>query len=134
MNKQQQRIAIAKTIEDKIEWHDDVAYWKGAWSAVGAGNEYLAVIDPLSDLNVMHEAEKTLTDEQQIRFIRILCKSDVHYDECNALMPERNYDRESFVIDHLHGLGWDEVWCYCLRATAAQRAEAFLRTLNLWVD
>lgn len=61
--------------------------------------------DYLSDLNAMHEAEKVLTDEQDI----------LYFDEL-ALMTCGNTG--SFLI----------------HATAAQRAEAFLRTIDKWED
>jgi len=54
-----------------------------------------------NDLNAMHEAEATLTDDQLWRMARNI---------------ERN----------------DEQWYF--RATARQRAEAFLRTLGLWEE
>jgi hypothetical protein len=58
--------------------------------------------DPLNDLNAMHEAEK-------------------------VLVSRNNWE----LCDYVHKLhaattGWPAL------ATAAQRAEAFLRTLNLW--
>ena len=61
--------------------------------------------DYLNDLNAMHEAEKILTDDQHITYRNILAN----------------------VIG--------DVTFFCRKytsATAAQRAEAFLRTLNLW--
>jgi hypothetical protein len=63
--------------------------------------------DFLNDLNAMHEAEKTLTREQWTTY----------YDIIEGLNAEAGniYQKE-------------------LHATAAQRAEAFLRTLNLWTD
>lgn len=66
--------------------------------------------DYLNDLNAMHEAEKLIL----------------------------NYDAGSHgrYIDHLIdvcGKRKDETWHLAIfHATAAQRAEAFLRTLNLW--
>jgi hypothetical protein len=60
--------------------------------------------DYLKDLNAMHEAEKTLGDPQLF----------IEYE-----------DQLSTVMNHV---GW------CWHATAAQRGEAFLRTLNLWKD
>lgn len=65
------------------------------------------------DLNAMHEAEKVLTDEQW-----------------------NDYAHSLFDIAH----PWDdfglfeETVRYTAHATAAQRAEAFLKTLNLWQD
>ena len=63
--------------------------------------------DPLSDLNAMHEAEKVLTPEQQT-------------DYCSQL----------YFVTFKPGAK-DRDW-QAVSATAAQRAEAFLRTLNLW--
>jgi hypothetical protein len=57
--------------------------------------------DYCSDLNAMHDAERSLTDDQLWRMAREI---------------ERN----------------DEQWYF--RATARQRAEAFLRTLGKWEE
>jgi hypothetical protein len=57
--------------------------------------------DYCTDLNAMHEAETTLSDDQLWRMAREI---------------ERN----------------EEQWYF--RATARQRAEAFLRTLGKWED
>ena len=57
----------------------------------------------------MHEAEKALTHDQQMQYVRHLANP---WDTD----PNGNY--------------W-KMWL-CATATAAQRAEAFLRTLNLW--
>ena len=85
------------------------------WTQIGAG---LGWMHPrgydipccpayLTDLNAMHEAEKVLTEEQWPGYILTL----------NRIM--------NFTEDN-------DVWtCH---ATAAHRAEAFLRTLNLWDD
>jgi len=62
----------------------------------------LDVPDYLDDLNAMHEAEKTLGDPQ--------------------LWEEYG--------DNLERAMGEVGWIY--HATASQRAEAFLRTLNLW--
>ena len=75
------------------------------------GTEHLCpTYDPLSDLNAMHEAEKVLrgTDEQ-------------YYNE------REYYDRWTRYTVWLYNH-------YGVSATAAQRAEAFLRALNLWDD
>lgn len=62
----------------------------------------------LNDLNAMHEAEKVVQD---------LCP------EGETLCEQ--YESE---LDHIVGSG------YLIFATAAQRAEAFLKTLNLWEE
>ena len=71
--------------------------------------------DYLNDLNAMHEGEKLLTDER-----------------C-----QRQFDNLSNVTGaRLETLGTQYGVCHFMmyNATAAQRAEAFLKTLNLWTD
>ncbi len=60
--------------------------------------------DYLNDLNAMHEAEKVLTAEQEEIYHSILA------DMCSAVYAYR----------------------FAISATAAQRAEAFLKALDLW--
>lgn len=68
--------------------------------------------DYLSDLNAMHKAEKGLRDEGSITaYMRAI-------EEVFARM-----DRKAPAIEHLY-----------IRATAAQRAEAFLRALGKWEE
>ncbi len=59
----------------------------------------------LNDLNAMHEAEKVLTPGQRVTYIAIL-------------LP-------------ITGTVQQDLW-FCAHATAAQKAESFLRCLNLW--
>lgn len=61
--------------------------------------------DYLNDLNAMHEAESNLSHEQLLGFDRRL-----HIDICKGDFQK------------------------AIHATAAQRAEAFLKALNLWQD
>lgn len=72
--------------------------------------EHGDVPDYLNDLNAMHEAEKTLTKEQQRSFALILQ---------GRQMGGMDYLAQDFRAIH---------------ATAAQRAEAFLRTIGKWED
>ena len=78
----------------------------GKWS-----NDGLILRDPLNppdylnDLNAMHEAEKTLDYNQMNRYQNIELSCFVHTETT-----------------------------WICSATAAQRAEAFLRTLNLWKE
>jgi hypothetical protein len=62
------------------------------------------------DLNAMHEAEKLLTDEQWFRYRAELW----------------NITPRSFALPDCERA--------TIHATARQRAEAFLRTLNLWPE
>lgn len=74
--------------------------------------EWVPVPDYLNDLNAMHEAEKVLSDvtanDQFARYCGILnemlCPISCHGSRCG----------------------------FTIHSTAAQRAEAFLRTLGLW--
>jgi len=84
----------------------------------GAGDDYLSdhsdewpIPDYLNDLNAMHEAEKVLIGEQRTHYALLL------HDQTE---PARlTYLMRDFMVLH---------------ATARQRAEAFLFTLNLWDD
>jgi len=66
------------------------------------GAKAIATPDYLNDLNAMQEAENVLTNEQWWLFVEFLTE--------------------------IRGGGV----ALCISATAAQRAEAFLKTLNLW--
>jgi len=124
MTPEQQRIAIAEACGWKP---DDDGAGLNTWKASYCGNRLFGlrpsfrpdgtiasytvdcvVPDYLNDLNAMHGAEKSLTDRQHLTFRKQLW--DV-------------------VIKDKHDDEWDRCW---ISATAAQRAEAFLRTLNLW--
>lgn len=71
-----------------------------------ASTDWKVMPDYLSDLNAMHEAEKVLTVDERFSYVRKLCR----------LLAVSSAE---FAFIH---------------ATAAQRAEAFLRTLGLWKD
>ena len=68
-----------------------------------------ALPDYFNDLNAMHEAEKMLTEEQRIAY------SDCTYDI--ALKAQKETGKWRWIS-----------------LTAAQRAEAFLRTLGKWEE
>lgn len=104
MTKEQQRVAIAEA----CGWTcDRDGNWKDANRKYGING---CPPNYLNDLNAMHEAEKSLTREQAV----------MHGD---LLAVECGYGKkgEFNFYDAAH-------------ATAAQRAEAFLRTLNLWKE
>lgn len=113
MNPEAQRIAVAEAcgwkIADRV--HPDIklqAYL--CW--IRPGNEEWQeeeLPDYLNDLNAMHDAVTSLDQSQKNYFVNIL--DDLIETE---KQPERDF-----------------AWC---NATAAQRAEAFLRTLNLWKE
>ena len=109
MNPEEQRIAIAKACGWEVR---EIIYNNGtAKSWVSKGKE--PIPDYLEDLNAMHEAVKQLP-----------IKSNFAYHLRRVMgMPE--YPTEEQVTH------WSTM---AINATAAQRAEAFLKTLNLWED
>lgn len=74
------------------------------------------VPDYLNDLNAMHNAEMSLTvdqkDDFQDNLWRVVAEKPEQVDGRKTIGDWRNYTH----------------------STAAQRAEAFLKTLNLWVE
>ena len=113
MKPEQQRIAIAEacgwTQPEQGYWKDpDGHEWQvmHGWQTYKDGTDILP--DYLSDLNAMHEAEKVLN-----KTLRLFYQS--------RLMKLQKADLVAGF------------W-FLIHATAAQRAEAFLRTLNLWKD
>jgi hypothetical protein len=106
MKPHRQRIAIAKACGFKCsEYLDELAQLVA---------EFMP--DYLKDLNAMHEAEKTLTDEQIARWQRDLwltCENDFYaLEACAPPIVLRRF----------------------ISATSAQRAEAFLRTIGKWEE
>lgn len=107
MTPEQQRIAIAEA----CGWHyssfaaqDVKLHAILSWIRPGNADwQPECLPDYLNDLNSMHEAEKSLTPAQWVSYWSFL--------EPLACQPNNTS---------------------ILHATAAQRAEAFLRTLNLW--
>lgn len=82
------------------------------WAVINEGPEYV------TDLNAIHTAERTLTNDQRRQYILFLI--EVH--------PLR-YDPFADVSED--GDGYMKVF-FLANATAPQRAEAFLRTLGKW--
>ncbi len=103
MNKQEQRIAIAEA----CGWDNSLSQVKLSVFVVGRTSYCLP--DYLNDLNAMHEAEKVLTTSQHLEYTWELTGT------------VEDHDPDSMEGDWLTHT-----------ATAAQRAEAFLKTLNLW--
>lgn len=86
------------------------------------GNDGRRVPDYCRDLNAMHEAEKMLSVEQKSGCARTDYHDGADYQDSLHDVVTRN--REGLTV----GL----VWYLTIHATARERAEAFLRTLNLW--
>lgn len=110
MNPEAQRIAIAEACP-KVAFikTDGVPYWRYKEEPAYDSDRFVQCeFDPLNDLNAMHEAEKVLTDDQWFKYWLFL------------------------------GGDWNDSgligYSSMLHATAAQRAEAFLRTIGKWED
>ena len=73
------------------------------------GHSVAGIPDYLNDLNAMHDAEETLQESQRVTY------SNELYD---------------LAVEHQLKTG---KWSY-LSMTAAQRAEAFLRTIGKWEE
>ena len=106
MTPEAQRIAIAEAC---------------GWRNIDGGaltiepNDSVQLPNYLSDLDAIHEAEKILTMGQHFEFRQHLWNTAVRFitkPDSQGRSVRRHY----------------------ASATAAQRAEAFLRTLNLWDD
>ena len=116
MNREKQRIAIAEACGTKLVEALD-GFWdverNGKMHAVGRCKKDLVqgLPDYLADLNAMHEAEKVLTQQQRIEYVR----------ELVFIWTGRND-------------GAIPNWWFVHAATASERAEALLRTVGKWED
>jgi hypothetical protein len=105
MTKEEINIAIAEA----CGWTDTKIVNYGGKLMYGQ----IEVPDYCNDLNAMHEAEKVLTIKQKQRYATALS----------------NDLSDSAPTDSCH-----TVWSDTIHATALQRAEAFLKTINKWED
>lgn len=125
MKPEAQRIAIAEACGWKIKFEvgfnkphvvkpdgEEIFYpnsYNESYSNVWQALYFKQIPDYITDLNAIHEAEKVLTEDQQDAYL------DALYEVCN---PDSMYRDD---------------WRMC-NATAAQRAEAFLRTVGKWKE
>ena len=110
MKPEEQRIAIAKARAWELVTDNPLyePYWedpKGNKIGVSCG---MRCPDYLNDLNAMHEAENSLSPIEQCQFAENLFQLMVGEHGVSIFMK--------------------------IHATAAQRAEAFLRTIGKWVE
>jgi len=114
MNPEAQRIAIAEV----CGWFDfrrdltNPSLLLGTKSFGHIGCEEFEVPNYPASLDAMHEAENVLTPQQQADYYR-----ELHAILHKGMMSLRH-----------------QQWLPVIRATAAQRAEAFLRTIGKWKD
>jgi hypothetical protein len=121
MTPEAMRIAIAEACGWKQRKPVTTEYHK--WARPGQSDFIWSddfIPDYLSDLNAIHEAEKVLIEKGGME-----CASRYRFGEILFEMIGGSYgpDGENESSDSNFLLA---------HATAAQRAEAFLRTLNLW--
>lgn len=110
MTPEAQRIAIAEACGWNHICRFDMVSVGGKKSTNGQppeGGDLIPLPDYLNDLNAMHKVEKVLKGEQRNKYWELLCLT----------VP-------------LSGDNSTNAWA----ATAAQRAEAFLRTIGKWED
>lgn len=108
MNPEQMRIKIAEACGIVGPWETKITPCgcDGQWDFFNSNGARLP--DYPNDLNAMHEAEKIFDLDMQTKYLEILCE----------------------IVDIIKSNGW---WTLC-HATAAQRAEAFLKTIGKWED
>ena len=80
-----------------------------------ANKGHVPLPDYLNDLNACHEMEKVLTKEQHFTYIQAVYRIVVANSAFIAMVQ-----------------GEETTGFYIMHATAAQRCEAFLKTLGLW--
>ncbi len=123
MNKEKQRIAIAKACGWEFQGDDEFEIKTAKWStkdrwALGPDEELrfiLHIPDYLNDLNAMHEAWREMIWSSEARGCRLY--HDIMRDNLRSIVH-----RDKLKLG----------FCSISNATAAQRAEAFLKTLGLW--
>jgi hypothetical protein len=116
MNKQKQRIAIAEFCGWDFD-PQEASRWMSRGRLVKSPKGDLvfrySIPDYLNDLNAMHEAEKMLTERQIVDY--------------EVIIREVVANKIWFWYTPFAG----EVYQLC-HTTAAQRAEAFLKTIGRW--
>jgi hypothetical protein len=119
MTPEKQRIAIAEACGWKgpfqLEWLREYGReGEDVWEMCGTNpeGERAPFSDYLNDLNAMHEAEDTLFGSVYDRYYNEIAKLIDPYDSNTARFAD-------FAV---------------INSTAAQRAEAFLKTIGKWED
>lgn len=121
MNKEKQRIAIARACgwtcneyDNGLWWHQDCVFCQD-----GRYTDEDHIPDYLNDLNAIHEAEKTLAD---------MASDDGGADQLGYAETLADVLGAKWAANNAY-----DIWLLT-HATAAQRAEAFLKTIGKWED
>jgi hypothetical protein len=116
MNADKQRIAIAEACGHKRRPQHNAVWAKGGMKIHTTQN----LPDYLNDLNDMHEAENVLKPNAD----ELDCNDGKYVEYCKELCRVCGWSQHERTM-----FAWEVI-----RATAAQRAEAFLRTIGKWED
>ena len=116
MKPEQQRIAIAEACGHINPRRTESGLFIASAHKNDGGKEWgtYGIPDYINDLNAMHEAERFLDYDQCEQYASDLWDIIMCAEESMENPPPSNFA--------------------CIHATAAQRAEAFLKTLNLWTS
>jgi len=116
MNKDAQRVAIAKMCPQVARIDGaGVPVWRDRYENAYDSDEFSPMeFDPLDDLNACHEMEKVLV-------------SGKDYSRFFAYCDEMSKVLDAHKETHATQMAWR------IHAPAYIRAEAFLRTLSLWL-
>jgi len=123
MSPEKQRIAIAKACGWTAK-RDSNGWWRAVHKLTGNAMAArlsersvwsVGIPDYLNDLNAMHEAEQVLTPKYEP------AKGESQWGEYLGWLGFCGENKTREVYE-------------CVTATAAQRAQAFLRTLGLWQE
>lgn len=118
MNEQEQRIAIAEFCGWKWRWKDSQQLVR-QWSSPKDNSRFFdnELPDYCHDLNAMHEAEKVL-------------KGSINDEHSEVSGYSENLTTVIYGDGELESIWFADL----IRATASQRAEAFLKTIGKWKD
>lgn len=130
MKEERQRFAIAEACGWRDIHHTSSPFGiapddMNIYSLSPTTNYYTRLPDYLNDLNAMHEAEKLLGYGDHAKPPPTL------YINCLYEVLDRANQHEAGGLEVLSDR---EITTLLIHATAAQRAEAFLRTLGKWKD
>lgn len=125
MNDKAQRIAISEVCGWKCDYYDEDTGFRTFVYRSPDNPKYLSTILPryLDDLNAMHDAEKLIPNRD---------RSVYHTHLMRIIGPDGSVD----LIDDYGNQSESPSTSYfaMLHATAAQKAEAFLRTIGKWEE
>ena len=106
---------LIKYPDDDIKWY---AKYDGTIIFEDLFSDNKHELSPLKDLDIICQVEKTLSELEQQEYCKLLI-GVVNKDMSTGFGPDGEIEGNPFAV---------------FTATAAERAEAILRTKNLWKD